>query len=414
MHMQDEISLARALREGTAEAHRNAERSHFTREFLRCNVDKRTYISYLTSFQEIYSALEEELEKNSKHLAVQKIHFPRELDRLESIVADLAFLTGSTSTPSTQSTATLAYVSRIRHVSKYQPELLVAHAYVRYLGDLSGGQILSRKIRKALSLPADGQGSHFYSFTHLPSTMKEFKSLYRSRLDEVPEEYHAAIVEEAKLAFELNAKIFDELDALLPSGMEIVGPEPRGKDGSWCQRSAKLIGVSVGLALSVQLAHFEIAMHERNPYSDRPDFGALAEKYQHLRPYIRKNKYGQSTIDFKDPKAVRELTYALLWVDFGLRLEIPLDTLCPPVPNRLDYVLLIQDLLAEDTSRSADAKIRGIDMCAERAHPASIHCWPAPLTPNGRWLPSRSTHEARHTRLPMSNETSYTLASMSS
>ncbi|TPX71070.1 hypothetical protein SpCBS45565_g01347 [Spizellomyces sp. 'palustris'] len=254
MPKQHEISLARALREGTAEAHRNAERSHFTREFMRCNVDKRTYISYLTSFQKIYSALEEELEKNRKHLAVEKIYFPRELDRLDSIVADLAFLTGSTNTSSTQSTATLAYVSRIRHVSRDQPELLVAHAYVRYLGDLSGGQILSRKIRKALSLPADGQGSHFYVFPHLPSSFKDFKALYRSRLDEVPEEYHDAIVEEAKVAFELNAKVFDELDALLPSRMEIVGREPRGKDGSWCQRSAKLIGVSVGLALSVQLA----------------------------------------------------------------------------------------------------------------------------------------------------------------
>ncbi|TPX43471.1 hypothetical protein SeMB42_g04705 [Synchytrium endobioticum] len=50
-------------------------------------------------------------------------------------------------------------------------------------------------------------------------------------------------------------------------------------------------------------------------------------------------------IDFRDARAQRELTYALLAADFGIRLEIPLDSLIPPVPGRLDYVLWLSDLL---------------------------------------------------------------------
>ena len=38
----------------------------------------------------------------------------------------------------------LDYVNRINQISEEKPELLVAHAYTRYLGDLSGGQILKK------------------------------------------------------------------------------------------------------------------------------------------------------------------------------------------------------------------------------------------------------------------------------
>ncbi|KAJ3178295.1 hypothetical protein HDU87_003607 [Geranomyces variabilis] len=102
-------------------------------------------------------------------------------------------------------------------------------------------------------------------------------------------------------------------------------------------------------------------MHERNPFNDRPNFAELARQYEHLAPYLRPNWQGVLSIDFKDAQALRELTYALLWTGFGLRLEIPLDMLCPPVPNRLDYVLTIEDLLAE-SGIPPGAPVHGIDI----------------------------------------------------
>ncbi|KAJ3108274.1 Calcineurin subunit B [Phlyctochytrium planicorne] len=50
---------------------------------------------------------------------------------------------------------------------------------------------------------------------------------------------------------------------------------------------------------------------------------------------LKRKARGQTSIDFQDPKAVRELNNALLWENLGLRLEIPLDTLIPPTSKRL-------------------------------------------------------------------------------
>lgn len=88
-------------------------------------------------------------------------------------------------------------------------------------------------------------------------------------------------------------------------------------------------------------------MHIRNRYfNNKPNFLELSKKYPGLKSYIKINKFTNvSKIDFKDPKAVRELTYALLWCDFKLRLEIPLDSLCPIIPGRLDYIHWLEDLI---------------------------------------------------------------------
>ncbi|ORX81919.1 S-adenosyl-L-methionine dependent methyltransferase [Anaeromyces robustus] len=96
-------------------------------------------------------------------------------------------------------------------------------------------------------------------------------------------------------------------------------------------------------------------MHPRNKYyNNTPDFIKIAASYPSLKKYIKYNKYSkQSTIDFKDPRACRELTYALLWYDFQIRLEIPLDSLCPVIPGRLDYIHWIEDLI-NDTSKIND------------------------------------------------------------
>ena len=88
-------------------------------------------------------------------------------------------------------------------------------------------------------------------------------------------------------------------------------------------------------------------MHQRNKYyQNAPDFLKLANTYPSLKKYIKFNRHSkQGTINFKDPRACRELTYALLWCDFQIRLEIPLDTLCPVIPGRLDYLHWIEDLI---------------------------------------------------------------------
>jgi heme oxygenase len=108
-----------------------------------------------------------------------------------------------------------AYVQRIRDISNNSPELLISHSYTRYLGDLSGGQILKNIAQRAMNL-AEGEGTAFYEFQDI-SDEKAFKAKYRQTLDELPIDEATAdrIVEEANDAFGMNMKLFNELEGNL-------------------------------------------------------------------------------------------------------------------------------------------------------------------------------------------------------
>ncbi|KAJ5360129.1 hypothetical protein N7517_009320 [Penicillium concentricum] len=79
----------------------------------------------------------------------------------------------------------------------------------------------------------------------------------------------------------------------------------------------------------------------RSLYKNDIDFAALALQSRDFANHLTPN--GQ--LNFTDPAAVRQLTTTLLQQDFHLKVEIPEDRLCPPVPNRLNYILWLQDLL---------------------------------------------------------------------
>jgi len=112
----------------------------------------------------------------------------------------------------TPSEACNQYVNRIHEVAKNEPELLVGHHYTRYLGDLSGGQILKGIAEKALAL-GDGQGLKFYDFEKIEDT-KAYKAGYRGILNGLPitEQQANAIIEEANYAFKLNMDMFNSLE----------------------------------------------------------------------------------------------------------------------------------------------------------------------------------------------------------
>ncbi|KAI9247486.1 hypothetical protein BDA99DRAFT_526016 [Phascolomyces articulosus] len=100
-----------------------------------------------------------------------------------------------------------------------------------------------------------------------------------------------------------------------------------------------------------------------NPYvQERPHFGELAQQYPALRPFVYTDRSDRPHIDFKDPKAVRTLTWCLLKRDFDLDVKLRDDRLCPPVPNRLDYIIWIENILHETLSSDQFQNARGIDI----------------------------------------------------
>ena len=173
-----------------------------------------------------FRALEEESENCKDHELFKAVHFPYELGRLQSLEEDMEFYFGSEWKEVPMSDATKAYVDRLHEVSERDPALLIAHHYTRYLGDLSGGQILRKMAIKAMDLPSTGEGVKFYVFENIPDA-KKFKNMYRSRLDElrIDKAKSDEIVKEANHVFLLNIHMFKEIDAL--AGFEDQEPQKR-------------------------------------------------------------------------------------------------------------------------------------------------------------------------------------------
>ncbi|KAI9372638.1 hypothetical protein BJX61DRAFT_542509 [Aspergillus egyptiacus] len=82
-------------------------------------------------------------------------------------------------------------------------------------------------------------------------------------------------------------------------------------------------------------------MSSRDLYKDGVDFTTLALQSPDFAKFLKPN----SQLDFTDPDAVRQLTVSLLQRDFDLKVDIPENRLCPPIPNRLNYIIWLQDLL---------------------------------------------------------------------
>lgn len=88
-------------------------------------------------------------------------------------------------------------------------------------------------------------------------------------------------------------------------------------------------------------------LHPRNLHRGRYDFKQLIAASPELAVFVSINAYGDESIDFADPAAVRSLNRALLMQYYGIQgWDIPENYLCPPIPGRADYLHYLADLLA--------------------------------------------------------------------
>ncbi|AMR27294.1 23S rRNA (adenine(1618)-N(6))-methyltransferase [Hymenobacter psoromatis] len=88
-------------------------------------------------------------------------------------------------------------------------------------------------------------------------------------------------------------------------------------------------------------------LHPRSRHRDRYDFAQLVRSSPTLAAFVRDNEFGEASIDFAAPAAVKALNQALLRHFYGVaHWDIPADYLCPPIPGRADYVHYLADLLA--------------------------------------------------------------------
>lgn len=210
---QDDDRLSVRVRAETWEAHQEAERAPFVQDLLGGRLPVADYARLAAQHHAIYQVLEATVAATTEPVLAPFL--APELARVPSIVADLEHLAG----PDWDArlpplAATEAYCTHLRTLGHQWPGGLLAHHYVRYLGDLSGGQVVGRVLQRIYRFD-DHRGTEFYRFPDIASP-KAFKARYRSLLDALPwdETDRRRLIDEVSLAYRLNTDVFYDLSPL--------------------------------------------------------------------------------------------------------------------------------------------------------------------------------------------------------
>lgn len=202
-------SLSTLLREGTRAQHARAERSGFIADLLRGRGQHAGYVLLLRNLLPAYRALEQGLERHGASPVFAGLAWPA-LFRAPALERDLDLLAG----PDWPRTIALLpegmrYAEVVTAASFGAGHGLLAHAYTRYLGDLSGGQVIGRLLRRSLGMSEEALS--FYRFAAIEDP-DAFKREFRRALDAAgPLVDRASIVQEAVTAFELNIALSEAI-----------------------------------------------------------------------------------------------------------------------------------------------------------------------------------------------------------
>jgi heme oxygenase len=212
------VPFSRTIRDATREQHERAEGSSFMADLLGGRLGMAAYACYMRQLWFVYRALE----SGAKALAGDPVAGPflrPGLARRAALERDLAHLYGARWRAAGEPLpATAAYADRIERVAREWPAGYVAHHYTRYLGDLSGGQVIRGIAERTWGFERGGDGVRFYVFDDIPNPAR-FKREYRAALDALAVDALEAqrVVDECRRAFRCNTAMFADLARAFPA-----------------------------------------------------------------------------------------------------------------------------------------------------------------------------------------------------
>ncbi|UED83806.1 heme oxygenase (biliverdin-producing) [Streptomyces profundus] len=201
------------IREASQAQHTEAENSTFMSDLLSGRLGVSAYRRYTEQLWFVYRALEGVTDTLAGDPVAAPFLRP-ELFRTSALERDLDHLHEGADWRSSLRPlpATETYAARVLEVANGWPGGYVAHHYTRYLGDLSGGQVIRSIAEKTWGFEHKGDGVRFYVFDGIANPAS-FKREYRALLDAVPVDApeRLRIVDECRRAFALNTALFADL-----------------------------------------------------------------------------------------------------------------------------------------------------------------------------------------------------------
>ncbi|GAA1211842.1 biliverdin-producing heme oxygenase [Rhodoglobus aureus] len=205
------IPFSQALRERTWSSHGDSEGADFMKDLMTGKGSHDDYIALVAQHYFIYEAIE----AAADHFAADPVAAPfitSQLTRLPAIEADLKFLIGADWRDQiTPLPTAAAYAARVRDIAAQDwAGGFIAHHYTRYLGDLSGGQVIRTIMQRQFGFETNGVG--FYLFDEIAKP-KEFKNTYREQLDAVQwdDAERERVIDEVLAAYKFNTDLFVDL-----------------------------------------------------------------------------------------------------------------------------------------------------------------------------------------------------------
>jgi heme oxygenase len=173
-----------SLKDLTWDKHKIAERQGFVKVLLSGKINPKFYSAYLQNVMACYSMLESCANTHGLLDGLDDIRrtarIQEDLDELEHTKDNSIFVP-----------VVNEYLDHILRLSWNNPQQLMAHVYVRHMGDLSGGQMIARKV------PGSG---HSYQFDNVDL----LKEKIRERLTD-------DLADEANLGFDFSIALFQQV-----------------------------------------------------------------------------------------------------------------------------------------------------------------------------------------------------------
>ncbi len=165
----------------TWEEHKNAERQAFVKELMG-GISKQRYADFLHALHPQYHLLE----------SFAKLHNLLDVEIAPNIYADFHELCEQLEDyKPTEYPVVKEYMDHIMSI-KDDPHKLMAHIYVRHMGDLSGGQMIAKRVPGS---------TKFYQFNEDVDVLKD---KIRTRLDDT-------MADEAKICFNFATELFKQM-----------------------------------------------------------------------------------------------------------------------------------------------------------------------------------------------------------